>query len=186
MFSDSSVVSEKVVLIENEEVIRNDQTIGEHFNQYFANITDTLNIADIPKEPMQTTGNPVQDCILAYSNHPSIRIKGLINVQEKFAFSHVNRFSDFHHMILTIMKLQYHKLPPKKIKYRDYRKFSEENFLFDFSANLAKHSPDNIEAFVCLFNQTLEKFTPYKTVIVRGNSKPHMSNRNGNNAKNPT
>ena len=60
MFSDSSVVSEKVVLIENEEVIRDDQTISEHFNQYFANITDTLNIAEIQKEPVQTTGDPVQ------------------------------------------------------------------------------------------------------------------------------
>ena len=84
-------------------------------------------------------------------------------------------FSDFHHMIFTIMKLQYHKLPPKKIKYRDYRKFSEENFLSEFSANLAENSPDNIEAFISLFDQTLDKFAPHKTVTVRGNNKPHMS-----------
>ena len=84
-------------------------------------------------------------------------------------------FSDFHHMIFTILKLRYHKLPPKKIKYRDYRKFSEEHFLSEFSANLAKNSPDNIEAFICLFDQTLDKFAFHKTVTVRGNNKPHMS-----------
>ena len=47
MFSDSSVVSEKIVFIENDEVIRDDQAISEHFSHYFANITDTLKIAKI-------------------------------------------------------------------------------------------------------------------------------------------
>ena len=85
------VVSEKIVLIENDEVIRDDQAISEHFNRYFANITDTLKIAKITKESVQTTGDPVQDCIQAYSNHPSIfRINGMVNTEEKFVFSHVD------------------------------------------------------------------------------------------------
>ena len=91
MFSDSSAVSEKIVLIDKDEVIRDNQAISEHFNHYFANITDTLNIAKITKESVQTTGDPVQDCIQAYSNHPSIlRIKSMVNAQEKFVFSHVD------------------------------------------------------------------------------------------------
>ena len=91
MFSDSSVVSENIVLIENNEVIRDDQAISEHSNHYFANITDTLKIAKLPKESVQITGDPVQDCIQAYSTHPSIlRIKGMVNAREKFVFSHVD------------------------------------------------------------------------------------------------
>ena len=75
-------------------------------------------------------------------------------------------FSDFHRMIFTILKLQYYKLTPNKLKYRDYRKFSEENFLSEFAANLAENSHDNIEAFICRFDQTLDKFALHKIVDV--------------------
>ena len=48
-------------------------------------------IAKIAKETMQTTDDPVRNCIQAFSNHPSIlRIKGMVNVREKFVFSHVD------------------------------------------------------------------------------------------------
>ena len=52
--------------------------------------TEKLKIAKIAKESMQTKDDPVRNCIQAYSNHPSIlRIKGMVNAQEKFVFSHV-------------------------------------------------------------------------------------------------
>ena len=118
MFSDSSVVSEKIVLIDKDEVIRDDQAISEHFNHYFANITDTLNIAKITKESVQTTGDPVQDCIQAYSNHPSIlRIKSMVNAQEKFVFSHVDPstvFSEIQKMNAT--KKTSGAVPTDKVK----------------------------------------------------------------------
>ena len=97
IFSDSSVFSEKIVLIENDKVIRDDQAISEHFNNYIANITETSKIAKITKESVQTTGDLVQDCIQAYSNHPSIlRIKGMVNnAQEKIVLSHVDPSTAF-------------------------------------------------------------------------------------------
>ena len=118
MFSDSSVVSEKIVLIENDKVIRDDQAVSEHFNHYFANITDTLKIAKMIKEPVQTTGDPIQDCIQAYSNHPSIlRIKGMVNAREKFEFSQVDHttvFSEIQKMNAT--KKTSGAIPTDKLK----------------------------------------------------------------------
>ena len=64
MLSDSGIVSEKFALIKNDEVIRDDRAISGRFN--LANITDTLKIAKIAKESMQTKNEPVRNCIKAY------------------------------------------------------------------------------------------------------------------------
>ena len=84
-------------------------------------------------------------------------------------------FSDFHHLIYTILKSRFTKLPPKTIRYRDYKKYSESQFLTELSFNLAKESPGSIESFTELFDKTLDKYAPFKTVVIRGNNKPHMS-----------
>ena len=42
-------------------------------------------------------------------------------------------FSDFHHLVYTILKTTSVKLPPKKIKYRCYRNFSESKFHNDLT-----------------------------------------------------
>ena len=56
-------------------------------------------------------------------------------------------FSDFHHMIYTILKITYTKLPLKIIKYRDYKKFSETDFLTNFSSALSSKIPENYNEF---------------------------------------
>ena len=84
-------------------------------------------------------------------------------------------FSYFHHLIYTILKSRFTKLPPKTIRYRDYSKYSDDQFLTELSFNLAKESPDSIESFTELFDKTLDKYAPFKTVVIRGNNKPHMS-----------
>ena len=84
-------------------------------------------------------------------------------------------FSDFHHLIYTILKSRFTKLPPKTIRYRDYSKYSEEQFLTGLSFNLAKESPGSIESFTELYDKTLDKHAPFKAVVIRGNNKPHMS-----------
>ena len=84
-------------------------------------------------------------------------------------------FSDFHHLIYTILQSRFTKLPPKTIRYRDYKKYSESQFLTELSFNLAKESPGSIESFTELFDKTINEYAPFKTVVIRGNNKPHMS-----------
>ena len=103
----------------------------------------------------------------------------LMLTNKKYSFKDTQTFetgfSDFHHMIYTILKSRYTKLPPKTIRYRDYKKYSEDQFCNELSFNLAQESPDSIESFTELFDKTLDNHAPFKTVVIRGNNKPHMS-----------
>ena len=84
-------------------------------------------------------------------------------------------FSDFHHLVYTILKTSSVKLPPKKIKYRCYRNFSENKFHEDLTENFKTHPSNDYNDFEQTFISTLDKHAPLKTVIVRGNNKPHMN-----------
>ena len=84
-------------------------------------------------------------------------------------------FSDFHHMIYTILKTTYTKLPPKIIQYRDYGKFSETDFLMDLSNALCSMIPENYNEFKGQIVKLLDKHAPYKKATIRGNIKPHVS-----------
>ena len=59
--------------------------------------------------------------------------------------------SDFHKMTITVMKTKYEKLPPKVIKYRDYKNFSNENFREAFIEELSKAAPSHDEAGLRIF-----------------------------------
>ena len=99
----------------------------------------------------------------------------LTNMKHQFLASQTfgTGFSDFHHMIYTILMTQYVKLPPQKIKVRDYRRFNEENFLSCLSQKLSTNQPGNLKQFKDIFDAILSKHAPFKTVIVRRNNKPH-------------
>ena len=84
-------------------------------------------------------------------------------------------FSDFHHLVYTILKTTSVKLPPKKIKYRCYRKFSENSFHKDLTERFKTHPSNDYNDFEQTFVSTLNKHAPLKTVIVRGNNKPHVN-----------
>ena len=45
-------------------------------------------------------------------------------------------FSDCHHLIHTVLKTQFTKLQPKRIRFRDYKKFSESQFLSDLTGEI--------------------------------------------------
>ena len=75
--------------------------------------------------------------------------------------------NDFHHMIYTILKIQDVKLPPppkKKVKYRDYRNFSEENFRSCLVQKLSTNRPYDLKQFEETFDVTLSKHAPYISV----------------------
>ena len=63
----NSMVNEKIVLIENEKIRREDKEICQYFNEYFANITDTLNIPKFPASSVQLTEDPALDAIQNYA-----------------------------------------------------------------------------------------------------------------------
>ena len=55
--------------------------------------------------------------------------------------------SDHHHMIYTMMKATFVKLPPKKLIYRCYKSFDEHKFLHDLDRGLADVPAGNYKLF---------------------------------------
>ena len=50
----------------------------------------------------------------------------------------VSGLSDFHKMIISCLKTTFKKVPLKKIIFRDYKKFDEQNFLYDLHRQMIK------------------------------------------------
>ena len=83
--------------------------------------------------------------------------------------------SDHHLMIFGFLKSKSIKLPPKEITYRCYKNFSLENFSQKIQENFYYESINDYEKFRDMVVSTLNIYAPLKKVIIRGNSKPHMT-----------
>ena len=86
-------------------------------------------------------------------------------------------FSDHHHLIYTMFKTAYVKLPPKMIKHRDYSKFNTNSFQQELCKQLQHGNASEYSTLHSITIDVLEKHAPLKTKIVRGNDKEHL---NGN------
>ena len=83
--------------------------------------------------------------------------------------------SDFHHLIYTQLKSRYTRLQPRKVNYRCYNNFIEENFLTDLSLKITSSNINEIESFENKFETVLNRHAPRKSRIIRGNEKPHVN-----------
>ena len=102
----NSMVNEHIVLIENDRIIKDDKEISQYFNEYFATITDSLNIPSFPTPPIQHTGDIVCDAIQKHASHPSVlKIKERTPNNERFEFSSVDP---------TLVFSEINKLDPSK------------------------------------------------------------------------
>ena len=86
-------------------------------------------------------------------------------------------FSDHHHMIYTILKTTFIKLPPKKVIYRDYKNRSQVHFEDELRQNLVSAHPSVYGNFESIYMKTLEANAPTKIKIVRANDKPHVNKK---------
>ena len=112
-----------------------------------------------------------------FSTNPRCIDLMLTNMKHSFFASQSleSGFSDCHHLIHTVLKTQFTKLQPKRIRFRDYKKFSESQFLSDLTGEILATNPEDITEFENIFVETLNKHAPHKTVRVRGNNKPHVT-----------
>ena len=103
----------------------------------------------------------------------------LILTNKKYSFKKSQSFetgeSDHHHMVYTIMKTTFVKLPPKKLTYRCYKNFDEYKFLHDLDVELANIPVDDYTRFEKVHEDVLNRHAPLKTRMIRGNEKPHMN-----------
>ena len=68
-------------------------------------------------------------CFKSFTNPRCIDLM-LTNMKHSFFASQSleARFSDCHHLIYTVLKTQFTKLQPQRIRFRDYKKFLRANF----------------------------------------------------------
>ena len=79
--------------------------------------------------------------------------------------------SDFHKLVVTILRTSFEPLPPKIIKYRNYKNFDEDEFRFLFKKRLNDFNTDDItvDIFKMTFLNVLNKFAPLKKKYLRAN-----------------
>ena len=92
LFSDKVQVNSSISLIEDGKMVNQDSQIADIFNQYFANITDSLGITvnDSLLLPTSDIPDPIDKSVRKYEAHPSIcKIKNTMKLSDKFEFRKV-------------------------------------------------------------------------------------------------
>ena len=77
--------------------------------------------------------------------------------------------SDFHKLIVTVMKSYLPKRTPNIMIYRKYTNFDKDKFIDEISFNLPKHNLQelSLEAFISMFKIVFEKHAPLKKKYLR-------------------
>ena len=85
--------------------------------------------------------------------------------------------SDFHKMVITVLKTKFKKSPPKETQYRDYKNFDQNSFRddLDIALNSLNSSNPEYKEFENTFLSVLDKHAPVKKKIVRANQKSYMT-----------
>ena len=80
--------------------------------------------------------------------------------------------SDFHKMVITVMKVFYKKQKPKIIQYRSYKNFDNQIFQRELNSELLKIDLNNAELseFTEIFLSRLDKYAPKKQKFIRVNN----------------
>ena len=99
-------------------------------------------------------------------SNPSCIDLFLTNRQQGFQQTHAieTGISDFHKMVVTVMKTHYKKQKAKTIQYRNYKHFHEQSFHFELNNELMKIDINNAELkeFNEFFLKVLDKHAPRK------------------------
>ena len=97
LFSNVDPTRDRIILIEGDKILSRDEDVSECFNDYFSNITDSLDIAPSFKDVHEdmavdlTVDQMVERAVEKYRNHPSIRRirENSDRTNSNFEFSHV-------------------------------------------------------------------------------------------------
>ena len=93
IFTDKIQISHSINLLEKDEIINNDMKVAEVCNEYFANITDELELTE-NKANLSFSGyiqDPIEQAVHKYKNHRSIeKIRKQRSPQTLFEFRRIN------------------------------------------------------------------------------------------------
>ena len=91
------------------------------------------------------------------------------------------RLSDFHNMIVAVMKMHFPKMKPRDIRYRKYKTFNNDAFVNILRKELTKQKKvldeKGLDAFSEICTDVLDKHAPQRKRYLRSNHKPFMNNQ---------
>ena len=126
--------------------------------------------------------NLVTDSTCFKSNKGTLIDLMLTNKPKSFYKSHsfVTGLSDYHKLVVSILRTSFQKLPPKFVIYRNQKNFHESNFLRDLDARLIqgelyKNCDDPYTEISEIFSEVLNYHEPLKQKLARGNHAPFMT-----------
>ena len=82
-------------------------------------------------------------------------------------------FSDFHKMVVTVLKSTFKKAKPKEIVYRSYKNFDGDTFKYELRHELERS--DECSVFEKNILEVLNKHAPLKKRVVCANEVPYMT-----------
>ena len=148
---------EKVLLAGDFNAQENETIISDFITQH--------NLKNIVKYPtcFKNTENPT--CIdLFLTNFPN-------SFQSTKTLT--TGLSDFHKMVLTVLKCKFAKQKPKEVKYRCYRNIDREMFRYELNILLSEAS--TLEEFDEFYLSVLNKHASIKRKTARINQAPYMT-----------
>ena len=85
--------------------------------------------------------------------------------------------SDFHHLVVTVLKTKFKKKPPIIKKYREFKNYNSFNYLNHVNMFLAGKDLHQMphDIFANSLTCILDEHAPIKTKYVRGNEQPFMT-----------
>ena len=98
-----------------------------------------------------------------------------VNLAFQHTCSYFTGLSDFHKLVLSVLKISFTKNEPKKLFYRDYKHFNASSFQNDLSLNFSSGKIDSCSTFTKSYLDTLNVHAPLKSKLIRANSAPYIS-----------
>ena len=128
-------------------MIAGDLNLQEGRDPLLDDFLDEFHAKNLVKEPT-CDKNPdnLSTVDLFITNTPSSFMKTTTNWAD---------LSDFHKMIITVMRTTFPKAEPKIVKYRDYSKYDNEAFSIDLSRKIKSQVVDNYDKFENIFLHTI-------------------------------
>ena len=136
----------------------------DNSEEIFQDFLFEQNFKNLVKEPT---------CYKSVENPSSIDVF-LTNTPLSFQNTVETGLSDFHKMVVTVMKTTFPKAQPKITYYRDYKNFDSYSFRAELREELKKTDQGYLH-FEVTFLRVLDKHASMKKKILRANDKPYMT-----------
>ena len=125
-FSNKHAVGDsKIMLIENDKMTLDNESVSEKFNNYFSQIVDSLDLYEFPSKPSREYADEIDNIVSKFKTHPSIvKIKKHFKINTTFSFSPTSKDE----IVAIIKDLQNNKAAGREIPLNISKK---SNFTFD-------------------------------------------------------